>query len=66
MAYNLSEWKTTGSLHPGRKGTLGPYKKYGDQLMCVRYRKKGDLIIKTVEIVESISKRKDVVRKERS
>ena len=56
MKYNLSEWKATCSLHPGQKGTLGPYEKYGDQLICVRYRKKGNLRIKTVEIVESVSK----------
>jgi hypothetical protein len=58
MTYNLSDWKNTCTLHPGQKGTLAPYEKYGDQLICVRYRKKGDMIIKTVELVESVSKRK--------
>jgi hypothetical protein len=56
MNYNISECKVTCSLHPGQKGTVGPFMKYGELLLCVRYRKKGNLRIKTVEIIESISK----------
>jgi len=59
MKYNMSEWRTTCSLHPGQRGTLKPYQKYGDDLICVRYRKRGNVIIKTVEIVISVSIRKE-------
>lgn len=46
------------SLHVGAKGTLAEYEKYGDDLLCVRYRynKEKKIRIKTVELIEMISK----------
>ncbi|ADO00823.1 hypothetical protein Gbem_4126 [Citrifermentans bemidjiense Bem] len=42
---------------PGQKGTLREYQKYGEDLLAVRYRNNDQgLVIKTVEIIVSISK----------
>jgi hypothetical protein len=49
----LKDMKTYKHLKPGQKGTLRLVEKYGDTLLCVRYRydeKRGSRI-KTVEIV---------------
>lgn len=49
----LKEMKTYKHLKPGQKGTLRLVEKYGDALLCVRYRydDKQGRRIKTVEIV---------------
>ena len=49
----LKEMKTYKHLKPGQKGTLRLVEKYGDVLLCVRYRydEKQGRRIKTVEIV---------------
>lgn len=49
----FSDWKTRLSLKPGQQGTKEPYEKFGDRLVCVRYRYNAERNrrIKTVEIV---------------
>lgn len=56
MFKNKGEWKSKASLAPGQKGTLGPYQEYGEKLFCVRYRYKGNMRIKTVEIIVDTKK----------
>ncbi len=46
--------KTYAHLKPGQKGTRRLVEKYGDSLLCVRYRydeKRGVVRLKTVEII---------------
>ena len=49
----LKDMKSYAHLKPGRKGTKGPIEKYGDALLCVRYRydEKRGLRLKTTEII---------------
>lgn len=53
-------WSSEGSLsvkrclRPGEPGTLRERKKYGDRLVCVRYRQFATDRCKTVELVENI------------
>jgi len=49
----LKDMKTYKHLKPGQKGTLRLIEKYGDALLCVRYRydEKRRSRIKTVEII---------------
>jgi hypothetical protein len=52
MLKNKASWKVKCILVPGQKGTAGPYNKYGEDLVCVRYRYNEDgFRIKTVELV---------------
>lgn len=52
-----SSWKVKCTLVTGQKGTARPYEKYGDKLVCVRYRyDKNGFRIKTVEIIEDMVK----------
>ncbi|RPJ03956.1 MAG: hypothetical protein EHM28_14300 [Spirochaetaceae bacterium] len=48
--------KSQRILKPGQPGTRQELKKYGDKLLCVRYRVDPDnfLKYKTVEIIESV------------
>jgi hypothetical protein len=62
----LKDMKTYKHLKPGQKGTLRLVEKYGDTLLCVRYRydEKRGRRIKTVEVVVednsvSITRHKD-------
>lgn len=45
------EWKVAASLLPGQKGTLRWFDEYGDRLLRVRYRYRGEFRVTTVEIV---------------
>ena len=49
----LKDMKTQTHLHPGQKGTKRLVEKYGDSLLCVRYRydEKRGVRLKTVELV---------------
>jgi hypothetical protein len=49
----LKDMKSYAHLKPGQKGTRRLVEKYGDSLLCVRYRydEKRGLRLKTVEIV---------------
>jgi len=49
----LKEMKTQTHLKPGQKGTKRLVEKYGDALLCVRYRydEKRGVRLKTVELV---------------
>ena len=49
----LKEMKTHNHLKPGQKGTKRLVEKYGDALVCVRYRidERRGVRLKTVEIV---------------
>lgn len=49
----LKDMKTQTHLKPGQKGTKRLMEKYGDSLICVRYRydERRGLRLKTVEIV---------------
>lgn len=53
MKYRKTSWRTRASLTPGQSGTAKETHKYGDQLICVRYRYdvNSNRRIKTVEIV---------------
>ena len=50
----LRDMKTKTHLKPGQKGTKRLVEKYGDSLICVRYRydEKRGVRLKTVEIIE--------------
>ncbi len=56
----LKDMKTQTHLKPGQKGTKRLHEKYGDSLLCVRYRydEKRGVRLKTVEIIveESVVK----------
>jgi hypothetical protein len=49
----LKEKKSCAHLKPGRKGTRRLVEKYGDSLLCVRYRydEKRGIRLKTMEII---------------
>ena len=49
----LKDMKTQSHLKPGQKGTKRLLEKYGDSLLCVRYRfdEKRGVRLKTVEII---------------
>ena len=49
----LKDMKTQSHLKPGQKGTKRLFEKYGDSLLCVRYRydEKRGVRLKTVEII---------------
>jgi hypothetical protein len=49
----LKQMKAHSHLKPGQKGTLRLVEKYGDALLCVRYRydELRDVRLKTVEII---------------
>jgi hypothetical protein len=49
----LKEMKSYAHLKPGQKGTMRLVEKYGDSLLCVRYRydEKRGVRLKTVEII---------------
>ena len=49
----LKDMKSYAHLKPGQKGTRRLMEKYGDSLLCVRYRydEKRGLRLKTVEII---------------
>ena len=49
----LKHMKSYTHLKPGQKGTKGLHEKYGDSLLCVRYRydEQRGLRLKTVEII---------------
>ena len=49
----LKDMKTPTHLKPGQKGTRRLVEKYGDALLCVRYRydEKRGIRLKTVEII---------------
>ena len=49
----LKDIKTQSHLKPGQKGTKRLLEKYGDSLLCVRYRydEKRGVRLKTVEII---------------
>ena len=49
----LKDMKTQTHLKPGQKGTKRLVEKYGDSLICVRYRgdERRGVRLKTVEIV---------------
>ena len=49
----LKDMKSTKHLKPGQKGTKRLTEKYGDSLLCVRYRydEKRGVRLKTVEII---------------
>ena len=54
MIGDKTDWKVRLTLAVGEKGTAHEYEKYGDSLICIRYRyneKKG-IRIKTVELIE--------------
>ncbi len=52
MFIDKANWKVKCILVPGQKGTVGLYNKYGEDLVCVRYRYNEDgFRIKTVELV---------------
>lgn len=51
--YNKRDWKVRLVLCVGEDGTAKEFEKYGERLLCVRYRYDGKgKRIKTVEIVE--------------
>lgn len=57
MIWRKKEWKCRGVHLPGSKGTLREWEKYGDELVCVRYRyDENGMRIKTVELVVSVAK----------
>jgi len=49
----LKDVKTCNNLQPGRKGTKRLLEKYGDSLLCVRYRydARRGVRLKTVELI---------------
>jgi hypothetical protein len=49
----LKDMKSYAHLKPGQKGTRGLVEKYGESLLCVRYRydEKRGVRLKTVEII---------------
>ena len=53
LKFRCSAWETRLSLKVGDKGTLKEYEKFGDALLCVRYRynRERQRRVKTVEIV---------------
>ena len=53
MKVDKADWRTKASLKPGDKGTAKHYDKYGDDLICVRYRydEKSRKRITTVELI---------------
>lgn len=64
MKWRNEDWDCSLTVKPGEGGTLGPYRKHGDALICVRYRynKRKDFRIKTVELIEEIAKVKKKAR----
>jgi len=49
---DMQDFKAVASLRPGQRGTAAEVKKYGEDLLCVRYRVNSEGIrIKTVEII---------------
>ena len=59
---DMQAFKTGASLRPGQRGTAAELEKYGEDLLCVRYRydRAKGLRHKTVEIIVSTA----TVRKE--
>lgn len=52
------KWKVKASLIPSQRGTQGAYDRFGDDLICVRYRYSPDgrFRVKTAEIVLEMKK----------
>jgi len=59
----LKDMKTQTHLKPGKKRTKRLLEKYGDSLLCVRYRydEKRGIRLKTVEIILNIMEHGKVV-----
>jgi hypothetical protein len=56
MAIDKHRWPVRLNLRPGDNGTKKLLQKYGDRLVCVRYRydASGGMRYKTVELVEEV------------